>query len=331
MIVDGGLGLELERRGFTYTTTLWSGEALLARPDLIVDIHRAFLDAGARVIETASYQLSHRTLRAMGYDEAAIDELFARAVELARTAIASHTAVGAHAAIARHTTAAGGARAADALATDTLAHDEKYVVAASMGPYGATVGDGSEYSAVQHLDAAALYEFHAERMRTLAQALPDVFLFETIPTRIEALVVAEVACDLEFGPVWMSLACADGERTYGGDDAGALVAELEAFDGIDVVGVNCTPPAAIAPLARTIRAATAKPILVCPNLGQHWEPRQHGLVGGTPHDDLVRRVPEWLALGVTHIGGCCGVGPETIAAIAAQVAQYRAATPASTR
>ncbi len=67
--------------------------------------------------------------------------------------------------------------------------------------------------------------------------------------------------------------------------------------------------------------STAKPILVCPNLGQQWESDTHGLAGGASEADLLRRVPDWLAAGATHIGGCCGVGPATIGAPAALTAR----------
>jgi homocysteine S-methyltransferase len=296
MIVDGGLGLELERRGFAYTTGLWSAEAVLSRPDLLIAIHRDFLAAGACVLETATYQISYATLRELGFADAEIEALFVRAVACARTAIAAHVA--------------------DAGLLDACA----FTVAGSMGPYGATRADGSEYTGRQHLERSALYAFHHERTQSLARAAPDVLLFETIPTRTEALVVAEVARHLGCERVWLSLACADGERTYGGDRLADIVADLEPFDCIEVLGINCTAPAAIGPLVHAIQSRSAKPILVCPNLGQHWESVVAGLAGGASDAEFLARIPEWLALGVAYIGGCCGVTPQTIAA-ASRLAQ----------
>ncbi len=296
MIVDGGLGEELARRGFAFTTGLWSGEAILARPELLAAIHRDYLAAGAEVIETATYQLSHARLRAMGYDDAAVDAVFARAVRLAREAVGSCAAS---------------------------------VVAGSLGPYGATIGDGSEYSGAQHLEPEALYAFHAERARSMARAAPDVILFETIPSRAEALVIARVARDLDLKDVWLSFSCADGMHTCGGDRLCDIAAELESFACIGVVGVNCTPPQAIASLVRALKTATVKPLMVCPNLGQHWDGQAHRLAGGTTEAQFKRGVAEWLDLGVTHVGGCCGVGPEMIGEIARLVAAARAGSHAS--
>jgi homocysteine S-methyltransferase len=284
VILDGGLGVELERRGFVFRTALWSGEAVLTAPDLLVAVHGAFLEAGAQVISTATYQLSHTGLRALGYDDAAIDAIFERAVGLARAAIAAHRA-------------------------ETGAARECFV-AASMGPYGATLGEGGEYSGTQHLPPDALYAFHAERARSVARAEPDIFLFETIPSRVEGLVVARVARDLGLRNVWISFTCSDGANTCAGDRISGIAAELDACAAVDVVGVNCTAPGAIAPLVRALRSATDKPIMVCPNLDRHRE-----------NATFLVDVPVWIDLGVRHIGGCCGVGPGTIRALAHAVGE----------
>jgi homocysteine S-methyltransferase len=301
MIVDGGLGVELLDRGFACTTNLWSGEAILTRPDLLLEVHRAYLTAGAQVIATATYQVSHAELRRLGYSDAAIDGVFARAVGLVREAIAAHRL-------------AGGAPAGE------------FVAAASLGPYGATVGDGSEYAATQHLEPAALAAFHIERLRSVVRAAPDVILFETVPTLAEAVIIAQAVRELGLRRVWMTFSCADGERTFGGDRVREIVAALGSYDGIEVLGVNCTAPGAVASLVREIQSQTAKPVLVCPNLGQRWETEGGGLAGGATAAEFLRHVPEWVALGVAHLGGCCGVGPRTIAELAAIVERERSRT-----
>jgi homocysteine S-methyltransferase len=295
VILDGGLGVELEQRGFVPTTSLWSGEAILARPDLLVEVHRAYLEAGAEVISTATYQVSHAALRGLGCDDSAIDAIFARAVRLAREAIAAHRAA-------------------------TGAPNE-FLVAGSLGPFGATLGEGGEYSGAQHLEPDALYAFHVERARSMARAMPDLCMFETIPSRAEALVIAHAARDAGLRNVWMSFTCADDTHTCAHDRLADVAAELDAFACVDVIGVNCTAPDAIAPLVRAMRAVTDKPIFVCPNLGRQGEGAAHALSGDAGEAAIITGVPAWLALGVTHIGGCCGVGPETIRALARVVGE----------
>ncbi len=294
LIVDGGLGLELARRGFRYTTTLWSAEAILRAPEMLVAIHLDFLAAGANVIETATYQLSPAGLRAIGCAEGDIDGIFARAVGLAREAVAAYRAQTGSTAV--------------------------HLVAASLGPYGATLGDGSEYAGVRHLGGDALYMFHAERARSVARAGPDVIFFETIPSLHEGLAIAQVARALDLQRVWLSFSCPDGARTYAGDSIREVAQALEPFTAIEVIGVNCTAPAAVEPLVRALRAGTAKQILACPNLGQHWENAAHELAGGESEAAFMRFAPAWLDLGLAYLGGCCGVRPHTIEALAALAA-----------
>jgi homocysteine S-methyltransferase len=299
VILDGGLGVELEQRGFVPATSLWSGEAVLTRPELLVDVHRAYLDAGAEVISTATYQLSHAALRALGHDDVVIDDIFARAVALAREAIAEH-------------------RAASGSSQELL-------VAGSLGPYGATLGEGGEFSGTQYLEPDALYAFHAERVRSMRRTEPDIFLFETIPSRAEALTVARVARDLGLRNVWVSFTCADDAHTYAGERLDVIAADLGAFPCIAALGVNCTAVTAIAPLVRALRSRTNKPIAVCPNLEHGSRHNAHALAGDTAEGAFVAAVPTWLRLGATHVGGCCGAGPATIAALGPIVTQAGAA------
>jgi homocysteine S-methyltransferase len=146
-------------------------------------------------------------------------------------------------------------------------------------------------------------------------------LFETIPSRAEGLVIAQAARELGLRNVWMSFTCADDAHTCAHDQLADVAAELDAFACVDVIGVNCTAPDAIAPLVRAMRAVTKKPIFVCPNLGRQGESPGHARYGDASEAAFIAGVPAWLALGVTHIGGCCGVGPETIRALARLVAE----------
>jgi homocysteine S-methyltransferase len=295
MVIDGGLGSELEARGNRIGGALWSAELLLRDPGRIRAIHTDYLEAGARCIETASYQLSAPGLRAAGLGDDEIGGVFELAVRIAREAVAAHQA-----------------RTGD---------DGEFVVAASLGPYGATSADGSEYSG-RYIDPAILYAFHAERLRTVLATAPDVFFCETIPSKNEALVVANALRDLGAGPAWLSFSCADGERTHAGEPIEEVGAALEDFPGVAAVGINCTAPWEIASLLRRLRTATRKPLLACPNLGQTWDATAREWFGGTREGRFLSLVPQWLEAGATHVGGCCGVRPSTIAGIARIVAAH---------
>lgn len=293
MVIDGGLGSELEARGYRIGGALWSAEVLLHDPDAIRSIHADYLAAGARCVETASYQLSAAGLRGIGLADEDVASVFALSVRLAREAVAAFRA---------ETGDAG-----------------EFVVAASLGPYGAQAADGSEYSG-RWIDPAVLYAFHAERIGTILASAPDVVFCETIPSKNEALVIANVLRDLGVQRAWISFSCADGERTHAGDPIEECAAALDAFAQVSAVGVNCTAPDAIASLLGRLRSATRKELLACPNLGQNWNAATQEWTGGTPEEHFLALVPDWLAAGATHVGGCCGVRPSTIAGIARIVA-----------
>src|SRR3954453_15554721 len=84
VVLDGGLATELEARGADLSDDLWSARLLLDDPQLIVDVHRAYVDAGADVVIGASYQASFEGLERRGLDHAAATTLLERSVELAR-------------------------------------------------------------------------------------------------------------------------------------------------------------------------------------------------------------------------------------------------------
>ena len=158
-VIDGGLSTALEEAGHSLDDRLWTARLLIDDPEAIVTAHLAFLRAGARVLISSSYQASEAGFVAAGLEpDAAVEAL-------------------------RSTTAlAVEARARFALEDPTGARD--VLVAASVGPYGATLGDGSEYRAPT-LDDLSLVDFHTERLRVLIDTERDVLAIETISSTRE--------------------------------------------------------------------------------------------------------------------------------------------------
>ncbi len=276
VVSDGGLATELERRGHDLSSALWSARLLRDEPAALVGVHRAFLDAGAEVATTASYQASFEALG----DETEV--LLRRSVELAREACAD---------------------APDAL------------VAASVGPYGAMLADGSEYRGDYGLSVTELRDWHRRRLAVLAEAGPDVLAVETIPclAEVEAL-CAEL--DMLGFPAWLSVTCA-GLTTRNGEpaaDAFALAGECEA---VVAVGVNCCAPADVAGLVGVASSVGEKPVVVYPNSGESWDAAARSWTGRSGFDAAV--VGEWVGAGARLVGGCCRVRPEDITMIAASV------------
>jgi homocysteine S-methyltransferase len=278
VVLDGGLSTQLERHGADFSGRLWTGKALLEKPDVVERAHRDFVDAGAAIISTASYQVSRSGFSAEGLTASDADLALTRSVEIARAATAG---------------------------TDVK-------VAASVGPYGATLHDGSEYRGNYGVDQGTLEVFHRERIAVLAAATPDYFAVETIPEITEARALVAVLADFPEIPVWVSFSCGDDAHLVSGEpieDAARVVAVLPQ---IVAIGMNCVPPENVAPLARRIASVTDTPIISYPNRGGQWDSATNTWSGQTPKT-LAQWWPQWHAAGVTFVGGCCGHDATAIA------------------
>jgi homocysteine S-methyltransferase len=192
-------------------------------------------------------------------------------------------------------------------------------VAGSVGPYGAMLADGSEYTGayVEVLTVADLREFHRPRMALLAEAGADVLACETVPAAAEAEALIAEAQELGV-PIWLSLTTVLDDhgvvRTRRGERAADVFAMAAGVAEVIAVGVNCTAPAAVGP-AVVEAARTGKPVVAYPNSGEGWDAVARRWTGspGIWLDD----VPRWVDAGARLIGGCCRVRPADIAAIAA--------------
>lgn len=285
VVLDGGLGTELDRRGADLRDRLWSARALVESPDLVRDVHAAYFAAGADVATGASYQASFEGLATRGIEGDDAVALFRRSVELARDAAE----------------AAEGER----------------LVAASVGPYGAFLGNGAEYTGDYDRDEDALVEFHLPRMEALASASPDLFAIETIPSIVEARALVRALERASNVPAWMSFSCRDGAHLCDGTPFERAVEVATSSRSVVAVGVNCTSPLHVIALVEIAAARTPLPIVCYPNRGAFWDPVRKVWVDPPPQDVRPSLRPlEWQKAGARLIGGCCGTTPEDIAAIA---------------
>jgi homocysteine S-methyltransferase len=292
-VLDGGLATELERRGNTLSDELWSARLLIEAPEEIVAAHLAFYRAGARVATTASYQASFEGFarRGLGRDESV--RLLRRSVELA--------------AEARR-------RRDDEDASSDSA--SRLLVAASVGPYGATLADGSEYRGDYGLSVAELRRWHEPRLAVLADVGADLLAIETIPSLDEGHALVELLVETDGPPAWLSFSCADGATTRHGEPVEAAFDLAEATDRIVAVGLNCSAPEHVLELIRRARSVTVKPIVVYPNSGEAWDPVARRWTGAVGPEVDAAAGRAWIAAGASLIGGCCRVGPDRIAQLA---------------
>jgi homocysteine S-methyltransferase len=278
VVLDGGMSNELAADGHDLSDALWSARLLRDAPEAVREVHRRYFAAGAQVAITASYQASFEGFARVGADRAESAELLRRSVALAREA-------------------AGGAA-------------DRWV-AASVGPYGAVLADGSEYRGRYGLTRAALRAFHAPRAEVLASAGPDVLAIETIPDLDEAVTVLDAVAGLDV-PVWLSYSAAGG-RTRAGQPLAEAFAVVRDNPQVIAVGVNCLAPAEAADAVALAAEVSGKPVVVYPNSGEDWDAAARSWTG--PATFSPARVRSWLSAGARLVGGCCRVGADQIAAL----------------
>lgn len=290
LVLDGGLASELERRGHELSDHLWSARLLRDQPDEIRAVHRAYLEAGADIITTASYQATMPGFQSAGLSKSTARELILRSVELARAAV-------------------------DESCGDDVRPEYRPWVAASVGPYGAYLADGSEYRGDYALGSLSLRIFHESRWEALTAAAPDLLLCETIPSSAELSALIELAEEHCSIPVWISLQCRDSTTLADGTPLADCLSRIDRSAAIHAVGVNCVPPDRVAPLLELLSNSTQKPLVVYPNSGEAWNSHSRRWEGAAALDRFGQLAADWIGRGAAVIGGCCRTRPEHIAAL----------------
>ena len=272
--LDGGLSTALENNGNKLTTSLWTGELILAKPSEITKAHLDFIDAGSEIIITSSYQISYLGCSKRGWSESKTDQALRGSTQLAKDAV----------------TASG----------------KVIKVAASIGPYGAALADGSEYKGNYGVTKSFLKDFHARRLEVLISTSPDLLALETMPDTFEVEVLLELLSDCPI-PYWVSYSCKAGNQTNAGQ---SFTEAVSLAKNAMAVGINCTAPELITDLL--LSAEGIKPFVVYPNSGRSWNAKTKEWEGSSEagFDDLL--VKSWISAGAQIIGGCCGIGADEI-------------------
>ncbi|GAA0931939.1 homocysteine S-methyltransferase [Nonomuraea longicatena] len=283
LVLDGGLATHLEALGADLRDDLWSARLLLEDPGLVRRVHADYFAAGADVATTASYQATLPGFAGRGIGAAEAERLLRLSVELA-----------------------GQAR-------DEAGHG---LVAASVGPYGAYLANGAEYTGDYDLDEEGLLAWHRPRWEILAGAGADLLACETIPSMAEARALARLVTETPGVKAWVSFSCRDEARINDGTPIEEAAALFAGNPQIVAVGVNCTAPRHVPGL---ISRLTVLPVVVYPNSGEVWdagERRWHGLADPAEYGQTAK---EWQDRGASMIGGCCRTTPEHIRQVRAHV------------
>ena len=272
--LDGGLSTALENNGNKLTTSLWTGELILVNPSEITKAHLDFINAGADIIITSSYQISYLGCSKRGWSESKTGQALRGSTQLAKDAV--------------------------------LKSGKSVKVASSIGPYGAALADGSEYKGNYGVTKSALKDFHARRLEVLISTSPDLLALETMPDTFEVELLLELLSDCPI-PYWVSYSCKAGNQTNAGQsftEAVSLAKDAMA------VGINCTAPELITDLL--LSAEGVKPFVVYPNSGRSWNAKTKEWEGSSEagFDELL--IKSWISAGAQIIGGCCGIGADEI-------------------
>ena len=288
LVLDGGLATQLEARGADLHDPLWSAKLLLEDPALIRQVHLDYFGAGADCAITASYQATIPGFVRRGLTETQAVELIRLTVQLAEEAREEFWA---------------GMEPGRRL---------RPVIAASIGPYGAYLANGAEYSGDYDLDEAGLVSFHRQRWHILAESGADLLACETIPSLAEAKALRRLLPETPTKWAWFSFSCRDGRSISDGTPISDCAALLEDMEQVVAVGVNCTPPRYVPQLIGELFKVTQKPIVVYPNSGEQYDAVAKRWQGLSIPAEFGTYSREWRKAGAALIGGCCRTGPDHI-------------------
>ena len=291
IVLDGAFATELEARGFSVNDALWSAKALFERPDLVREVHLDYLRAGADVVTSASYQATVAGFMKRGFSKEEAAALIQKSIQLAQ-------------------------EARDLYLAEREGNGRVPFVAASVGPYGAYLADGSEYRGDYGIDEDALVAFHAERLALLAEEKPDLLACETLPCLVEARAIVRALREREIRiPAWFSFSCRDAAHISDGMEIAVCARWLDTVPEAAAIGLNCTAPQYVESLIGEIRRETTKPIVVYPNSGETYDASDKSWHGAAEDFGTIAR--RWRTAGARLIGGCCRTTPREIADIAA--------------
>ncbi|WP_226528127.1 homocysteine S-methyltransferase [Metabacillus niabensis] len=294
MIIDGAMATELENHGCNLNDRLWSAKILMENPHLIKKVHTDYFNAGADCAITASYQATIGGYKERGLTEEEAVDLIKKSVQIAT-------------------------EARDEFWTESKNqyNRPKPLVAASVGPYGAFLADGSEYSGDYLLSEDELVVFHRERIKILVEAGADILACETIPCFIEAKAIIRVLREFPEVYAWISFSAKDEVHISNGDKIADCAKWIEQENQVAAIGINCSSPKLIESLIREIKDQTSKPIIVYPNSGEEYDATSKQWKEIAPTKQFATSTQRWYEAGAKIIGGCCRTKPEDIRALSA--------------
>ena len=279
LLIDGGMGTELERRGVEMDGEAWAGTAMTTRPDVIKQIHRDFIEAGADLVIANTYAASPHVMKHAGYDEAATRDLNILGCRLAREAVAES------------------------------ADGRQVFVAGSMSSFRAGL---DVHKLPNEAEARVSYRNQAE---ALAEGGVDLIILEMMLDPVITPIAVEAAHATGL-PVWIGFSArvADG-RVLGfhrySDDPFEEVLESGLTYGCQAAGIMHTNVEFTRPALEVLKTTWSGPMFAYPHSGEFKMPHWQFDTVMKP-EPFVAEALGYIGMGVQAIGGCCGIGPDHI-------------------
>ena len=290
IILDGGIGTELERLGAPMDHEAWCAVALESHPELVRDVHRSYIDAGADIITVNTYAATRHALTNGGMEKnfTSWNKL---AVQLARETL------------------------------DASEVDRNILIAGSVSNFG--------HFNDQYTDKQLAPNFR-DQAEILIENGVDFIILESLGAKTSTIVTALNAIS-EFGvPIWVAVSCAEdhdsGQLFLGIEesriDSHRPLAHQELGEAIDTI--MDTAGSALLVMHSTVD--TTLPALqlmqshydglrgAYPNAG-YWLRPEWAFVDQISPQNYLERARKWLDTGARIVGGCCGIGPDHIAAL----------------
>ncbi|XP_020486923.2 homocysteine S-methyltransferase [Labrus bergylta] len=293
-ILDGGLATELEAQGVHLQgDPLWSARLLHTNPQAIRDAHYRYLLSGSDVITTATYQASITGfINHLDVSSERARELLMSGVHLARESVERF------------------------ISQSHMTGQRRLLVAGSVGPYGAFLCDGSEYtgSYAKDMSVEDLKVWHRPQIECLAAAGADLVALETIPSIKEAEALVELLREFPNSKAWLAFSCKDEKHISDGSLFTDAVQVANRSPQLVAVGLNCCSPELVEPLLDSAGSLLSPDLswVVYPNSGEDWDRQQGWHSSEKTAASILKLSHTWRTQGAALIGGCCRIGPADI-------------------
>ena len=278
-LLDGSMSFPLEQLGYNLKNKLWTGMALISDPDIIKNIHKDYINAGADYISTSTYQVSYDRLQNMGYQSSEIKKVFQKSVDLVKEAIKESRS------------------------------KKEIKIVGSFGPFASYDPNASEYVGKYNSSNDEIKNFHLNNINIIEETDLDIILYETIPCLREIKILSKILSQTN-KEIWISITCNENIEFRDGSSFKEACKIISQIEQITTMGINCFSPLLVEKALKELKKYSNKKTLVYPNSGEKYNPKDKYWSGKNEFNNLM--IKNWLSLSPDIIGGCCRVGYNNI-------------------